>query len=74
MSRDKNPTLKLKLNGIEAIKFKSSEEEFESLAPNSYTTTIIDFVGKCDLNIWNGNIKPQIMIEDYEVKTTIIDF
>ena len=74
MSKDKNPTLKLNLNGIESIKFKSSEEEFDSIAPNGYTTTVIDFVGKCTLNVWNGNTKPQIMIEDYEVKNTIISF
>lgn len=67
MSQDKNPTLKIKLPGdLSLIKFRSSKEEYDSL----YSETgcvIINIVGTCEQNVWNGNISPQIIIEDYEI-------
>lgn len=67
MSPDKSPTLKIRLpNGTSLIKFKASQEEFEDL----YSATgcvIINAVGKCEKNEWNGTITPQIIIEDYEI-------
>lgn len=74
MSKDKNPTLKLIANNISCIKFHCSEQEFDKLAPNEYTTTLIDIVGKCNKNEWNGNISPQILIEEYEFKQNLIEF
>ena len=67
MSPDKSPTLKITLpNGTSLIKFKSSQEEYEKL--NSETGCItINIVGKCERNIWNGIVSPQIIIEDYEI-------
>ena len=67
MSPDKSPTLKITLpNGTSLIKFKSSQEEYEKL--NSETGCItINVVGKCERNIWNGIVSPQIIIEDYEI-------
>ena len=67
MSPDKNPTLKITLpNGTSLIKFKSSKEEFESLNSElGYIT--INVVGRCDCNVWNGIVNPQIIIEDYEI-------
>lgn len=67
MSKDKNPTLKITMpDGISLIKFKSSEEEYEKLySEQGYVT--INIVGKCERNIWNNNISPQIIIEDYEI-------
>lgn len=68
MSPDKNPTLKIKLpNGTELIKFKSSKEELDYLLENELGYSTINVVGKCERNIWGGNITPQILIEDYEV-------
>lgn len=68
MSPTKSPTLKIKLpNGVELIKFKASEEEFESLKPTPGGSTTISIVGSCDLNVWNGNTTGQIKIEEYEV-------
>ena len=69
MSPDKNPTIKITLpSGIAFIKFKSSEEEYELLKPETdYGCTIINIVGRCEKNEWNGLITPQILIEDYEV-------
>lgn len=64
MSKDKNPTIKITLtNGAELLKFKSSEEEYESLL-----NTVIDVVGKCSANTWMGRTTPQVMIEAYNIK------
>ena len=67
MSADKNPTLKITLpNGMSLIKFRSSNEEYESLCSDLGCVTI-NIVGKCERNIWNGMISPQVIIEDYEI-------
>lgn len=67
MSRDRNPTLKITLpNGVSAIKFRSSESEYESLYSDLGCVTL-NIVGRCERNEWNGNITPQIIIEDYEI-------
>ena len=66
MSPDKNPTLKITLpNKTSLIKFKSSQEEYDKLA----TTGLLELevVGRCEKNVWNGNITPQIIIEDYNI-------
>ena len=67
MSPDKNPTLKITLsNGTSLIKFKSSPEEVEKFtSPTGCITANV--VGRCERNIWNGIITPQIIIEDYEI-------
>lgn len=69
MSADKNPTLKITLpNGTSLIKFRSSKEEYESLLSDSDLGCVtINVVGKCERNVWNGSITPQIIIEDYEI-------
>ena len=67
MSPDKSPTLKITLpNGTSLIKFKSSQEEYEKLHSEVGCITI-NIVGKCERNIWNGMVTPQIIIEDYEI-------
>ena len=67
LSADRNPTLKITLKGgLSLIKFGSSLEEFKSLiVDNGYVE--IDVCGKCSINEWNGNISPQVMIEQYEI-------
>ena len=67
LSPDKNPTLKIMLpNGINFMKFRSSEEEYDKLYSElGYVT--INIVGECERNIWNNKISPQIIIEDYEI-------
>lgn len=69
MSPDKKPTLKITLpNGLTLIKFKSSQEEFDLLQPTSEDNCIlINAVGTCNLNVWNGNFNPQIIIEEYDI-------
>lgn len=67
MSPDKNPTLKITLpNGTSLIKFKSSQEEYEKLKSDMGCITI-NVVGRCERNVWNGMVNPQIIIEDYEI-------
>ena len=67
MSPDKSPTLKITLpNGTSLIKFRSSSEEYEKLCSELGCVTI-NVVGKCERNVWNGSITPQIIIEDYEI-------
>lgn len=67
LSPDKNPTLKIVLpNGINFMKFRSSEEEYDKLYSElGYVT--INIVGECERNIWNNKISPQVMIKDYEI-------
>ena len=66
MSADRNPTLKIMLpNGTSLIKFKSSQEEYESLQSTGFFN--LNVVGRCERNIWNGRVSPQIIIEDYEI-------
>lgn len=68
MSPDKNPTLKIQVNGITLIKFKSSIEEYEMLKNQGVRVTL-DILGKAKENEWQGNIEAQIMVQDYEIKT-----
>ena len=66
---EKGPTLKITLPGeksIELIKFRSSEDEYESLYTDSGCVTI-NVIGTCEVNSWHGNLKPQITIKDYEI-------
>ena len=68
LSKDKNPTLKITLNnGVDLLKFRSSEEEFEKLTSSDLGCVNINVVGKCDRNEWNGRITPQIHVEEYEI-------
>lgn len=65
MSASQNPTLKIQDGKLSYIKFKSSQEEYQSLLTDGFIQ--IDIVGKCALNEWNGMISPQIIVEEYEV-------
>lgn len=59
-------TLKIALNvGVDLMQFKASEEQCETLLNNAYS--IINIIGKCNLNEWNGKITPQIFIEEMEI-------
>ena len=66
----KETTLKITVHvdgqDISLIKFGSNKEEFDALYSElGYIT--INVVGHFQKNIWNGNISPQIAIEDYEI-------
>lgn len=62
----KKNTLKFTYKGIDFIKFFSSEEEWESIV-NKGDRLVIDVVGKCSMNEYNGERKPQVVMEDLEV-------
>lgn len=60
-------TLKITLpNGISLIKFRSSNEEYEQLY-SELGCVNINVIGRCNKNIWNGIISPQVLITDYEI-------
>ena len=75
MSKDKNPTLKISLpNGVDLIKFRSSQEEYEKLCPEPSKAYYITAIGKCAKNEWGGNVTPQILLEEYEINEINYDF
>lgn len=74
MSPNKNPSLKIMVGNIGFIKFKIDPVFYETLAPNDYTSTIVDIIGRCNINNWNGNSYPQILIDNFEIKGNITDF
>ena len=44
----------------------AEKEEFENLyADSGYY--LINVIGTCEKNVWNGNVSAQIIIEDYEI-------
>jgi hypothetical protein len=66
MGLDKgHPTLKIHLpNGVDIMKFKSSQEEYEYFTkPNMYLTAVC----RCAINEWNGRVTAQLIIEDFYV-------
>ena len=64
----KGSTLKITIpnTNISLIKFKSSEEEYETLY-SKFGITYINVIGHCQINSFNGFENPQIKIEDYEI-------
>lgn len=61
-------TIKFIYNGIEFIKFKASEEEYNDIIKNEYNNFTI--IGRFKVNEYNGNKSPQILIEDYIFEAT----
>ena len=70
LSPDKHPTIKIHLDcGVDIMKFKSSEEEFEEFTkPNKILTCIC----RGAKNEWMGKITPQLIIEDFEIREECI--
>lgn len=60
-----HPTLKIRIGDVDVIKFKSSEEEWEEFCGEN---KVINFVAKPKVNEWNGNVSPQLLIEDFELE------
>ena len=61
-------TIKITLNnGVSLMKFNADEELCEKLTDKNTGFMEMDIVGKCNANEWNGNITPQIFIEDYNI-------
>lgn len=70
----RNNTLKLMAKDVPCIKFRAEDGAFEELAPNNYTVSIVDIVGRPNLNIFNGRTSGQIFIEEYDIVDTKINF
>jgi single-stranded-DNA-specific exonuclease len=65
----KGTTLKIMTPGepdVSFIKFKVTEQEFETLCPPDLGCVTIDVIGVCERNSYND--KPQIIIKDYYIK------
>ena len=62
----KSNTLKFDLlNGLSIIKFGGTEEEIEKFTTEGYLE--VNAICKCNANNWNGNVYPQLIMEDYEI-------
>ena len=62
----KSNTLKIKGNGCDILKFGCSDEEWEKLY-SPHGCVEIEAICKCNKNEWNGNISPQLFLEDFNV-------
>lgn len=70
MGVDKNrPTLKIRIGNVDVIKFKSSHEEYEQFCKEDMVLTAIC---KCQVNEYLGNVSPQLIIEDFELREEMI--
>jgi single-stranded-DNA-specific exonuclease len=69
-----NNTLKLMAKDVPCIKFRAGEGAFEELAPNEYTISLVDIVGKTNLNEFNGRTSGQIFVTEYEIVDTKMNF
>ena len=62
----KSNTLKFNLpNGLSIIKFNGTEEEIMNFTTTGYLE--INAVCKCNANNWNGQVYPQLILQDYEI-------
>lgn len=65
----KEDTIKIMLpNGISLMKFGSTADEIETLTPEtSAGCVIINVLGMCNINNYNSQEYPQIIINEYEI-------
>ncbi|MGD7046966.1 single-stranded-DNA-specific exonuclease RecJ [Rossellomorea marisflavi] len=68
MGKNKN-TIKFSYKDVEYIKFFTNEEAYEELISQG-ERLVIDVVGKCSINEYNKEKKPQVLIDDFVVKKT----
>lgn len=64
-------TVKFTKNGITYIKFKA-KDFLQELA--KYDVMGVSITGRANLNVWNGIVTPQIIIDNYEVKNGALEF
>lgn len=66
LSMDKHPTLKIHLDcGVDIMKFKSSQEEYEQFCNQN---SILTAICRCNKNEWNGRVTPQLIVEDFQIR------
>ena len=64
----KDLTLKITLpNRVSIMLFKASPELCDKLQNQNTGYVVMDLVGRCNKNVWNGFVSAQIMIKDYEI-------
>ena len=66
-------TLRFEFNGITYIKFKATDLIEELKQKDG--SLIITVIGRGNINTWGGNNKPQILVDEIEIKeSSIYDF
>ena len=62
----KSNTLKFNLpNGLSIIKFSGTEQEINKFTTTGYLE--VNAICKCNKNQWNGQVYPQLIMQDYEI-------
>lgn len=62
----KSNTLKFNLpNNLSIIKFNGTEEEITKFTTNGYLE--VNAICKCNKNQWNGQVYPQLIMQDFEI-------
>ena len=62
----KSNTLKFNLpNNLSIIKFNGTEEEIAKFTTNGYLE--VNAICKCNKNQWNGQVYPQLIMQDFEI-------
>lgn len=64
-------TLRFVKNGVTYVMFKANKLIEEIQGKTEFT---LEIVGRANLNEWAGTVSPQIMIEDYNFRNTLLDF
>lgn len=62
-------TVKISGNSIDFIKFRCDEDFIKKIEKYCYSNKdyIANLVGKANLNVWNGEVIPQIFIDGIEI-------
>lgn len=64
-------TLRFVRNGVTYVMFKANRLIEEVQGKTEFT---LEIVGRANLNEWAGTVTPQIMIEDYNFRNTLLEF
>ena len=59
-------TIKITLpNNVNIIKFNAETDYNKLYSEKGYVE--IDIIGRCNANHWNGEVYPQIFLDDYQI-------
>jgi single-stranded-DNA-specific exonuclease len=64
-------TLRFVKNGVTYVMFKAARLIEEVQGKTEFS---LEIVGRANLNEWAGTVSPQIMIEDYNFRNTLLEF
>lgn len=68
---NKSITVKFSYGGVDYLKFFADKLREELSEMKEIEITVI---GKANLNEWQGTTKPQIFIDDYNLRNPVFDF